>query len=188
MCPKSQTANFWGLFWCYFPYFRGIFWYYLFQGSVILRWVFWCQSTQIWWTGLAFLLQHTPKKGNGRISSGYPYRYPSWLPGGSSLRLRPTWLNWNAKALGTWDALSKKLMVQLKAHRTGKRCFFERQKRKCTPTWINTNQSSNIQGNRKSRKCTGRMVVLRWRILLSYEWGHRWALFDVETNDLDGFW
>lgn len=64
------------------------------------------------------------KKGNGRISSGYPYRYPSWLPGGSSLRLRPTWLNWNAKALGTWDALSKKLMVQLKAHRTGKRCFF----------------------------------------------------------------
>ena len=65
--------------------------------------------------------------------------------------------------------------------------FFERQKRKCTPTWINTNQSSNIQGNRKSRKCTGRMVVLRWRILLSYEWGHRWALFDLETNDFGWF-
>ena len=57
----------------------------------------------------------------GRVSIDIPQ---SWLPSGSSLRPRPTWPNWNGKALGTWDAWSKTLMVVLKAHHTGKTCFF----------------------------------------------------------------
>ena len=167
MCEKSQSANFWGLFWCDFPYFRGILILFISGGvwggwmfSVILRWVFWCQSTQIWWTEVLHLsCQHAPKKGNGGISSGYPYRYffhdfravPPWKP-------RPTWPNWNAKAPGTWDALSKKLMVHLKAHRIGKTCFFLSDKIEsglkvwsffAPATIINTNQSKQYTGKQK---------------------------------------